>query len=154
MQYYVLAAQYPAGAFGILVRTTMPAASTAESLRRALQAEMPGPAYLTAQPLDRLIAPQLIPWELGATMFTLFGGLALLVASVGLYSVLAYGVAQRRQELGVRIALGATVVSVVRLVVRDAMQLMVVAVALGLCAALPPRGGWSRCCSTRRHATR
>ncbi len=136
LQYYVPAAQYPAGAFGILVRTTRPAAPMAESIRRSLQAEMPGPAYLTAQPLDRLIAPQMVPWELGATMFTLFGGLALLVASVGLYSVLAYGVAQRRQELGVRIALGARVVTVLRLVVRDAMQLMLVAVALGLCAAL------------------
>ncbi|MES2124124.1 MAG: ADOP family duplicated permease [Gemmatimonadota bacterium] len=136
LMYYVPILQYPVGAFGIFVRTSAPATETADGIRRALQAEMPGNAYLTAQPLADLIAPEMRSWELGATMFTVFGGLALLVASIGLYSVIAYTVAQRRQELGVRVALGASVRSVLQLVVGDAMRMMAIAVALGIAGAL------------------
>ncbi|MES2305718.1 MAG: ADOP family duplicated permease [Gemmatimonadota bacterium] len=134
--YYVPISQFPVGAFGIFVRTAAPATVAAEQLRRALQPEMPGTAYLTTQPLPDLIAPEMRSWQLGATMFTVFGGLALLVASIGLYSVIAYTVTQRRQELGVRVALGASAASMLRLVVGDAMRMMTVAVALGIAGAL------------------
>jgi putative ABC transport system permease protein len=136
LMYYVPLAQIPEGITGILVRTAAPAATTAESIRRQLQAEMPGNSYLTATPLADLVAPEMRSWQLGATLFTVFGGLALLVASVGLYSVLAYTVAQRRQEMGVRVALGATTRRVVRMVVSDAVRLTVIAVGLGLGASL------------------
>ena len=75
-------------------------------------------------------------WQLGATMFVAFGGLALVLAAIGLYSVIAYNVAQRTHELGVRVALGAQSRDVVRLVVVEGLRLAVVGVAIGAGVAL------------------
>jgi hypothetical protein len=78
----------------------------AEAHRRMQSAE-PGLPYIAVRPLDALVAPRLRSWRLGATMFSVFGALAVVLAAIGLYSVLAYDVAERRLELGVRSALGA-----------------------------------------------
>jgi ABC-type antimicrobial peptide transport system permease subunit len=75
-------------------------------------------------------------WDLGATMFTIFGVLALVVAAVGLYSVTAYGVAQRAHELGVRVALGAERRDLLRLVLTEGLRLAALALAIGLAVAL------------------
>jgi ABC-type antimicrobial peptide transport system permease subunit len=69
-------------------------------------------------------------------MFGIFAGLALLVAAVGLYSVVAYEVAQRTREMGIRIALGAASRDVVALVVRDGIAPALAGVVLGLALAL------------------
>src|SRR5699024_10680464 len=108
----------PAGGNRMYVRVAGDdAAAHAETVRRALSALMPGQGYVTASPLADLVGEQRRSWTLGATMFAAFGGLALLVAAVGLYGVVAYVVAQRTHELGVRVALGARSRDVVRLVV-------------------------------------
>jgi putative ABC transport system permease protein len=73
---------------------------------------------------------------MGATVFTAFGALALLLAAVGLYSVIAYNVAQRRQELAVRVALGAAIGDVLRLVVGEGLRFAVTGAAVGLGIAL------------------
>jgi predicted permease len=129
--YYLAMAQYPPGAGGLFVRTRGPASGQAEAVRRGLQALMPGASYVNVVPLDELVAPNLQSWRVGATMFSAFGLLALLVAVVGLYSVIAYNVSQRTHELGVRVALGARRSDIVALVLRDAFRLALVAVALG-----------------------
>jgi predicted permease len=134
--YYLAMAQYPPGAGGLFVRTRGPAAEQAEAVRRGLQALMPGASYVNVVPLDELVAPNMQSWRLGATMFSAFGLLALLVAVVGLYSVIAYNVSQRTHELGVRVALGAQRSDIVSLVLRDALGLALVAVMVGAAGVL------------------
>jgi len=126
---------------GLLVRTRGDVAAAADNVRRALQELMPGATYVTATPLAEVLATYRRSWALGATMFTVFGVLALLVASVGLYSVVSYGVAQRSQELAVRSALGAQARDIVGMVVSEGLRTVLVATGLGL-AAVWLAGRW------------
>jgi predicted permease len=112
-----------------------------EAIRRDLQRAMPGSAYLNARPMNSVIAPETRSWRLGATMFAIFGGLALVLAAIGLYSVIAYSVTQRTHEMGVRIALGARVADVVTMIVRDALGVVILGVGIGVALALSA-GHW------------
>jgi len=136
MAYYVPATQWHPENGGLFVRTRGPADRYAEAVRTALEHEMPGDAYVNVRPLADLVGTRMRQWDLGATMFTIFGVLALVVAAIGLYSVIAYGVAQRTHELGVRLALGAESRDLVRLVLGEGLRLSAVALALGLAVAL------------------
>jgi len=107
-----------------------------ERVRRALQQVMPGAAYVTVASLEDLVARQRRSWRLGASLFAAFGALALVVAAVGLYGVITYDVAQRRHELGVRVALGAQAWHVVSLVVDQAISVAGAGVACGLVTVL------------------
>jgi len=91
--------------------------------------------FVNAVSLQRHIDPQLRSWKLGASMFTAFGILALIVAGWGLYSVLAFDVALRRHEIGIRSALGAGVPRLVRMVLERALALVAVGTTLGLVVA-------------------
>ena len=134
--YYLPFAQYDDAPGAIFVRVTGDAADYSASIRRALQPLMPGAAYVNVRPLHELIDPGMRGWQFGATMFLAFGGLALALAAIGLYSVIAYGVAQRQKELGVRIALGASRGSVVRLVVGGGVRMVVLGIGIGALVAL------------------
>jgi len=136
LSYYLPLAQWRPGFGGVFVRTRGEAGALADPVRRALQQEMPGAAYVTVRPLADIVGENMQQWDLGATMFTVFGVLALVVAAVGLYSVTAYGVAQRTHELGVRVALGAERRDLVRLVLGEGLRLSAAALGLGLAAAL------------------
>src|SRR6266540_1915804 len=102
--------------------------------RRTLRPDPRGgrPACRTPPPA----APASDAWQLGATMFLVFGALAVALAAIGLYSVIAYSVAQRTHELGVRAVLGAQFGDVVRLVVGEGLGHGVTGVAIGVVLAL------------------
>ncbi len=138
LQYYVPLAQHSdfADQTRLLVGTTGPAEGSAAAIRRNVLAVSPEMPYPEVRPLTALIAPRIQPWRLGAALFTLFGLLALLVAGVGLYGVIAYDVAQRAPEMAIRMAMGAPALRVVRRVVRDALRLALAGIALGGLAAL------------------
>jgi ABC-type antimicrobial peptide transport system permease subunit len=76
------------------------------------------------------------PWRLGAALFSVFGALALLVAGVGVYSVIAYSVTQRTHEMGIRIALGARARDVLRLVASEGVRLVAIGSAVGAAIAV------------------
>src|SRR5687768_16333233 len=133
---YLSMAQMPANDSRLFVRTGSEAATQIESVRRALQEIAPGFAYVRTRTLDGIVAPEMRSWRLGATMFTIFGVLALVVAAIGLYSVVAYDVSQRIPELGVRVALGASTAKVLRLVVAEGVRVVAVGLAVGVTAAL------------------
>jgi ABC-type antimicrobial peptide transport system permease subunit len=90
----------------------------------------------TAWPLREKIDPLLRPWKLGATIFTMGGLLALIVAALGLYSVMSYSVAQRTHEMGVRIALGARSRSIVGMVLRQGLVTAAIGIAAGIVIAV------------------
>jgi len=134
--YYLPAAQFNPTNGGLVIRARGDAARYVEAIRRRLQREMPGASYVTVTPFSEIIGSQTRSWQLGATMFVAFGGLALVLAAIGLYSVIAYNVAQRTHELGVRVALGAQSRDVLRLVVVEGLRLSVFGVGIGAGVAL------------------
>jgi predicted permease len=107
-----------------------------EPVRQALQTAAPNLPFADVRPMQTLYAWQLQPWHLGATMFGVFGALALVLTAIGLYSVIAYAVAQRTHELGVRIALGATSPRIAGMIVRQALVLSVAGLAAGIAIAI------------------
>jgi ABC-type antimicrobial peptide transport system permease subunit len=111
------------------------AESRVEEVRRSLTRAMPGDGLVVVRPLQEVVDDHMRSWRLGATLFVALGGLALVVALVGLYGVISYQVTQRMQELGVRVALGARSSDVIGLVVWHAVRVASTAVAVGLLLA-------------------
>jgi predicted permease len=126
----------PGWAATILVRMGGPdVEEDLERVRRAMQAAMPGDGFVVVRALQAAVDNQRRGWLLGATLFASFGGLALVVAAVGMYGVIGYNVAQRTHELGVRIALGARGVDIMRLVVWQGLAFAAAGAVIGLVLA-------------------
>ena len=119
----------------LLVGVPAEAGADANVIRRALVQAEPGLPFIRVRPMSSIVDEQLQPWRLGATLFALFGVLGLVVAALGLYSVIAHDVAQRSHEIGVRMALGARRTDVARLVVGRGLSQALLGVALGLTLA-------------------
>ena len=105
-------------------------------VRAAMQQTAANLPYAAVTPLADLVAPSIRPWRLGTTMFGLFAGLALVLAAVGLYGVLSYTVAQRTQEIGIRVAMGAQRGDVLGLTVGQGVRIAALGAAIGALAAL------------------
>ncbi len=141
--YYLPAAQWNPQEGGLFVRGEQNVRQIVEPLRTELQKQMPGTSFVTVAPLANVIDSRMRSWTLGAGVFGVFGALALVLAALGLYSSIAYSVAQRRKELGVRLALGTDRSRVVRFVVREGLLFAVPGVAAG-CAIALAAGRWVR----------
>jgi putative ABC transport system permease protein len=134
--YHLAATQASPQVGGLFVRTRGDASRFREVVRARLQGEMPGASYVTVTPLADIVGDETRSWRLGATMFAVFGALALVIAAVGLYSVIAYDVTQRAHELSVRVALGARARDVTRVVIAQGFRFATIGIGMGLGAAL------------------
>jgi ABC-type antimicrobial peptide transport system permease subunit len=119
----------------MLLRLRTDPIGEAESIRTVLQRVMPGTSYITVQPLKNAVLLAQQSWRMGAVMFLAFGLLALVVAAIGLYGVIAYSVTQRMHEWGVRSALGAQRADIMRLVVSQSVGFAAAGTVLGLLIA-------------------
>jgi predicted permease len=118
-----------------VVRTRTAPASVAASLRTAVRSVDPTLVVLNIQPMDTIVGDTIASRKFNATLLALFAGLALALAATGVYGVLQYSVIQRKREMGIRIAIGATWSDMMRLVVGQAVGLAAIGVVIGLAGA-------------------
>lgn len=124
------------GATDIIVRAAPSRlAAVQKTLGDLLRAQFAGsiPKLTT---MAQSMEPEYRPWQLGATLFTLFGVLAVLVAGIGIYSTVSYAVSQRTHEFGVRVALGARAGDVLRHVLGEGLRTVAIGVVIGILMAL------------------
>jgi predicted permease len=120
----------------VVIRTSDDPAVVVPALRRAVKAMDPTLAVRDVRPLDEVVAASLAPRRLALGLTSSFAAVALLLAALGIYGVLAYTVAARTSELGVRLALGATSLGVLLLVVRQGALWAALGLAIGVGGAI------------------
>jgi ABC-type antimicrobial peptide transport system permease subunit len=120
----------------IAVRTTVDPQSVISALRRELRGAGGDQVMYQVQTLDALADSTLARQRFLMFLFTAFAAIALLLACVGIYGVLAYLTTQRVSEFGIRVALGATRGAVMRLVLGQSLRLIIIGIALGLLSSI------------------
>jgi len=123
------------GASSFVVRATTALPAVTAAATRALL-DLNGSIVVQYQTMDAIVAGTLVRDRLMATLSGFFGALAVLIAAIGLYGVMAYTVARRKVEIAIRMALGADRRAVVGMIVREALLLLVAGAAAGLAAAV------------------
>ena len=140
LQYYVPLAQsdslFSDGPSSLLVRTVGASRDYEANVRRAVQATDPSLPFPSVSPMPQLFANRLRPWRLGSSLFSLFGGLGLLLSAIGLYGVLSYMVSQRTSELGIRVALGAARRDLLTMIVSQGLKVTAIGLAIGVVGSL------------------
>jgi predicted permease len=129
--------QFPPGVVGgmIFIRSSAPLPAVEAAVRRRIAAWRPGTG-MRFQVFEQRISDSLMRERLLAALSGFFGGLAALLASIGLYGVLAYQTVRRHSEIGIRLALGATRGQIMQLVLKEAALLVLVGLGIGLVSSL------------------
>jgi len=128
-------AQFPRFYMTLMIRTTHESTELAQTVRRIIQEIDPQLPLYAVQTLEHHIEGGTFAQRAAASMLTLFGGLALVLAAIGTYGVVAYNVSQRTRELGVRMALGAQPRHIVQLIMGGGAGMVGIGAILGLAGA-------------------
>jgi putative ABC transport system permease protein len=135
---YLPYAQAPSfnGAEALLVRTSAPMSSVGPSLRGAVRQIDPQLAVFGVKPLSDVLGESVAQQRFVMLLLIAFSGVAVILAAIGIHGILSYTIAQRRHELGIRVALGATPDRVTSLVLGQGAKLTIAGLAIGVVAAL------------------
>jgi hypothetical protein len=134
-QYFFSASQFPILEARLVIRTTRDISGLAAMTRRTVAAYDPDAVVSKVEPMETLIDRSLTNRQNNLMLLGLFSGITLLLAAVGLYATMAYSVARRTQEIGLRMALGARAANVRAMVIRESARLAVAGIAIGLVSA-------------------
>ena len=134
--FYLSAAQTPPGQLYVVLRTAGSPESVTRALRAAVTEIDPELPIHDVRTMEERLSRSVATERLRMLLLAGFGALALFLAAIGLYGVLAYSVAQRRVEIGIRMALGSTATAIFRMVVGQGARLIVIGLGVGLAATL------------------
>jgi predicted permease len=126
----------PPNGTDVAVRSSLPKAAIVSSIRAAVRSIDPGLAITNIHVMEDFATRSTAPRRFQTTLLTLFSAIALFLAVVGVYGLLAYSVRQRTGEIGLRMALGSTRAGIVRLVLREGLSILLVGLVIGMAAAL------------------
>ena len=142
-QSYLAVAQVPdkfihfvVGRMSLVARTKGDPAALTGAIRQQVLAADPNQPVYNARTMEEIVSQSMAQRRFSMMLLSIFAGVALLLAAVGIYGVMSYTVTQRTHEIGIRMALGAQRTDIVRMVVRQGMLLAVVGICLGVIAAL------------------
>ncbi|HET6935317.1 MAG TPA: FtsX-like permease family protein, partial [Candidatus Angelobacter sp.] len=121
---------------GIFTRTDRTGSPGFETLRRRVSEVSSDIVLFGAEDMEKTVANSISSKRFTMALLAIFAGLALLLASIGIYGVLSYLVGQRTQEIGVRMALGARPATVLQMILRDGARMTLIGVVIGAVAAL------------------
>jgi ABC-type antimicrobial peptide transport system permease subunit len=133
--YYLPASQAPLGDMTLLVRTSIDPNSIVAAVRQAVWSVDPNQPISDIKTLEQIVSDSIAQPRLNMMLMMLFGVLALLLSAVGIYGLLSHAVTQRTQEMGIRMALGANVGDVLKLVLKQGMILALFGEVIGLAGA-------------------
>jgi len=120
----------------IVARTEGDPRNLAGSMRNEIRALDRGLPVVAPEPMENVVEASIAARRFNLTLLGVFAGLALFLAAVGIYGVMSYGVSQRTQEIGIRVALGATAVDILKLILRNGMILAGAGILIGLVGAI------------------
>jgi predicted permease len=133
---YVPVRQEPPGYATLMVRSSVAPETLMAAVRKEVQAIDPDQPVFNLRTIDQMLRNMMWPYRVFGTLFTIFAAIGLLLSAVGLYAVMAYAVTQRRQEIGVRMALGAQGNQVTWMVLRRGLFQLGLGLALGLAGGM------------------
>jgi putative ABC transport system permease protein len=128
--------QAPARGMMLMVRSTSDPASLTGAVREAVRSIDPDLPVFSVKPMDALLGDMMAQRRLNMLLFAILAGVALVLAAVGIYGVIAYSVTQRTHEIGIRMALGARRRDIVKMVVKQGVALAAGGVGMGILASV------------------